>query len=85
MESKQAKEEDASNASSQDESGMDQQDSHTQSLQEQEIEDAEDLLRHELGAVLHERDLEKEYRGSTLDEEWGFLVKLRANNTTVVE
>lgn len=58
---------------------MDQQDNHTQSVQEQESEEAEELLRQELGAVLQERDLEKEYLGSTLDEEWGFLVKFRKN------
>jgi hypothetical protein len=78
-ESQQAKEEVASNASSHDESGMDQQDNHTQSVQEQESEEAEELLRQELGVVLQERDLEKEYLGSTLDEEWGFLVKFRKN------
>jgi hypothetical protein len=78
MDGEQAKEEAASNPSSRDESRMDQQDNHTQSIQEQESEKAEELLRRELGAVLQERDLEKEYLGSTLDEEWGFLVKFRA-------
>ena len=49
------------------------------SIQEQENEEAMELLERELGEVLQERDLEKEYLGSTLDEEWGFLVQFREN------
>jgi NACalpha-BTF3-like transcription factor len=38
---------------------------------------AQELLRRELGDVLEERNLEKEYLGKSLDEEWHLVLKYR--------
>jgi NACalpha-BTF3-like transcription factor len=43
----------------------------------QEIAEAEEFLREELGDALSDNDIEKEYLGSTLDEEWAFLVSMQ--------
>ena len=42
--------------------------------------DARELLQRELGGILDERDLEKEYLGNSLDEEWRLLQKYRPSN-----
>lgn len=47
-------------------------------LEIEEIEEAEQLLKVELGDALQERDMEEEYIGSTLDEEWDFINRFRA-------
>jgi hypothetical protein len=72
---------DETHASNEDETinGDEADENWKQSIQEQESEEAKELLERELGEVLQERDLEKEYLGSTLDEEWVFLVQFRAN------
>mmetsp|Transcript_19944 Transcript_19944/g.29976 ORF Transcript_19944/g.29976 Transcript_19944/m.29976 type:complete len:696 (-) Transcript_19944:1186-3273(-) len=41
--------------------------------------DAQALLHRELGTILEERDLEKEYLGSALDEEWQLVQKYRSS------
>mmetsp|Transcript_60415 Transcript_60415/g.71794 ORF Transcript_60415/g.71794 Transcript_60415/m.71794 type:complete len:814 (-) Transcript_60415:253-2694(-) len=46
-------------------------------LRRQVEEDAEELLEKELGQVLKEGDMEKEYLGNNLDEEWQFIEKYR--------
>ena len=43
-----------------------------------ETKEAELLLEKELGEALQERDMEQDYFGSTLDEEWSFIEKFRA-------
>jgi len=47
-----------------------------------EIKDAEAFLEKELSEVLGEHDLEKEYYGSTLDEEFFFLQKFQERKET---
>jgi hypothetical protein len=47
-------------------------------VEKKEIEEAEQMLKVELGDALQERDLEQEYIGSTLDEEWEFIIRFRA-------
>jgi hypothetical protein len=57
-------------------------DGHRRELEEEnqrQMEyDAEELLHRELGEMLEDRDLEKEYLGSTLDEEWELVLKYRS-------
>jgi NACalpha-BTF3-like transcription factor len=83
-----ANDDETCNVANEDDEIMDSEEADTSSLDErlganrhdnrnQESEDAMELLQRELGAVLQEGDLEKEYLGSTLDEEWDFLVKFR--------
>jgi hypothetical protein len=43
--------------------------------QEAKKDEAHDLLKRELREVLQERDMEKEYLGSSLEEEWDFIKK----------
>ena len=42
-----------------------------------EDQNALELLQQELGGILEERDIEKEYLGSSLDEEWTLLMQYR--------
>jgi hypothetical protein len=45
-----------------------------------ETDEAMELLQQELGAALSARDMEKEYLGSSLDEEWEYLIKFVGAN-----
>lgn len=47
-------------------------------VEREEVDEAEQLLKKELGEALRDRDLEQEYFGSTLDEEWEFINRFRA-------
>ena len=40
-----------------------------------ELEEAMNLLQQELGSALSDCDIEQQYLGSSLDEEWEYLVK----------
>jgi len=47
-----------------------------------EFEQAMELLQRELGEALQDRDMEKEYLGSSLDEEWEYLEKFVGSPAT---
>ena len=47
-----------------------------------EFEEAINLLQRELGEAIQDRDMEKEYLGNTLDEEWGFLEQFGAGQSS---
>jgi len=57
-------------------------DNETQEDEEEEeaAPSAEELLLEELGDILEERDLEKEYLGSSLEEEWQLALKYRGGD-----
>jgi hypothetical protein len=47
-------------------------------VEREEVDEAEQLLRKELGEALQDHDLEQVYFGITLDEEWEFINQFRA-------